>query len=145
MSYESALQTLLANELIVLLEAKAYEPQVKTKWWNNKHICAYHQNRGHLTNNCFTLKGSIQKLINNGTIKVNNLINNKDHTAFKNPFMNHEKGKSSRASQKELPQNKFNYAHYYVNTINMISEFDDVVNVIIVKDKNKKKSSNVVT
>ena len=41
-SYESALQTLLADDLNVLPEAKPYEPQVKPKWWNEKHTCAYH-------------------------------------------------------------------------------------------------------
>ena len=44
-SYESALQTLLADDLIVLPEARPYEPQVKPKWWNKKHTCAYHHNR----------------------------------------------------------------------------------------------------
>ena len=62
MSYESALQSLLADELIVLPEAKPYEPQVKPRWWNDKHICAYPRNRGHLTENCFVLKGAIQKI-----------------------------------------------------------------------------------
>ena len=46
-SYKSALQTLLANELIVLIKAKPYEPQVKPKWSNEKCICADHRNRGH--------------------------------------------------------------------------------------------------
>lgn len=91
-----------------------------------------------MTNNCLTLKGTIQKLINHGTIEVNNLSNNEDHTTFKNPFMSHENGESSKANQNTLPQTKVNYAHHYDNTIGMISGFDDTVNVIIVKDKNKK-------
>ena len=56
-SYEINLQTLLADELIVLPEVKPYELQVKPKWLNDKHIHAYHQKRGHLTNNYFFLKG----------------------------------------------------------------------------------------
>ena len=96
MSYVSALKILLVDEIIVLPKAKLYEPQVKPKWWSDKHFCAYYQNRGYLTNNCYALKGAIQKLINNGTIEVNNLYKNKDHTAFKNPFMSHKKGEFSR-------------------------------------------------
>ena len=96
-------------------------------------------------NNCFALKGVIQKLINDGTIEVNNFSNNEDHTAFKNPFMSYEKGESSKANQNAPPQTKVNYVHHNDNTIGMISEFDDTVNVIIVKDKNKEKSSNTVT
>ena len=107
-SYESALQTLLADELIVLPEAKPYEPQVKLSWWNNKHICAYHRNRGHLTNKCFSLKWAIQKLINDGTIEVNNLSNNEDHMTFKNHFMSHEKGESSKANQNAPTHTKVN-------------------------------------
>ena len=37
-------QMLLAHELIILLEAKPYDPQVKYLWWNEKHFCTYHQN-----------------------------------------------------------------------------------------------------
>ena len=40
---------------------------------------------------------------------------------------------------------KINYAHNYDNTINMISRFDDVVNVIIVKYKHKKHPLNTIT
>ena len=105
----------------------------------------YHWNRGHLTNNCFSLKGAIQKLINDGVIEVNNLSNNEDHTAFKNPFMSHEKGESSKANQNTPPHTKVNCVHHYDHTINIISSFDDIVNVIIVKDKNKKKLSNTIT
>lgn len=76
---------------------------------------------------------------------MNNLSNNEDHTAFKKPFMSHEKGESSKANQKEPPHNKVNYAHYYDNTFGMTSRFDDTVNIIIIKDKNKKQSPNVVT
>ena len=42
-------------------------------------------------------------------------------------------------------QTKVNYANHYDNTIGMISEFDDTVNVIIIKDKNKKQSLNAIT
>lgn len=122
----------------MLPEAKPYEPQVKPKWWNKKHTCAYHLNQGHLTNNCFSLKGVVQKLINDGTIEVNNISNNEDHTAFKNPFMSHEKGESSKANQNAPSYTKVNHAHHYDNTIGMISRFDDIVNVIIIKDKHKK-------
>lgn len=151
MSYESALQTRLADELIMLSKDKPYEPQVKSKWWNDKHICAYHRNWGHLTNNSFSLKVVSQKLmvsqklINNGTIEVNNLSNNEDHTAFKNPFVSHENGESSKANQKAPPHDKVNYAHHYDNTIGVISIFDDTINIIMIKDKNKKQSSNGVT
>ena len=137
-SYESALQTLLADELVVLPKDTPYRPQVKPKWWNDKKICAHHLNRGCLINNYFSLKGAIQKLINDGTIKVNNLSNNEDHTTFKNPFMSHEKGESSRANQKSPPHDKVNHTHHYDNTIGMISKFDEIINVIIIQDKNKK-------
>lgn len=76
---------------------------------------------------------------------MKNLNNNEDHTAFKNPFMSHEKGESSKANQNTPPQTKVNYAHHYDNTIGMIFGFDDTVNVIIIKDKNKKQSSNAIT
>ena len=59
--------------------------------------------------------------------------------------MIHEKGKSSRANQNAPPYDKVSYAHHYDNTINMVSRFDDIINFIIIKDKNKKQSSNVVT
>ena len=69
----------------------------------------------------------------------------KTDTAIKNHFMSHEKGESSKAIQNAPPHTKDNYVHHYDNTINMISSFDDTVNVIIVKDKNKKQSSNAIT
>ena len=59
--------------------------------------------------------------------------------------MSHEKGESSKANQNAPPQTKVNYAHHYDNTIVMISGFDDTVNVIIIKHKNKKQFSNVIT
>ncbi len=101
--------------------------------------------RGHLTKKCFSLKGVIQKLINDGTIEVNNLSNNEDHTVFKNPFMSHEKWESSTTNQNAPPQAKVDYAHHYDNNIGMIYGFDDTINVIIIKDKNWKKSSNAIT
>ena len=76
---------------------------------------------------------------------MNNFSNNEDHTAFKNPFMSHEKGESSRINHNTPSHDKVNYAHHYDNTINMISRFDDAINVIIIKDKNKKQSSNDIT
>lgn len=95
-TYERELQTLLEVELIILPKAKPYQPQVKPKCWSEKQICAYHCNQGHITNNCYALNGSIQKLIDNGTIEVKILCNNEDHRIFKNPFMSHDKGQSSK-------------------------------------------------
>ena len=43
-------------------------------------------------------------LINDDTIEVNNLSNNEDHMTFKNPFMSHEKGESSKANQNGPPK-----------------------------------------
>ena len=101
------------------------------------HLCLPSK-QGCLTNNYFSLKGEIQKLINDGVIEVKNLSNNEDHIDFKNPFTIHENRESSKANQNAPPQTKVNYVHHYDDTINMTSGFDDTINIIIVKDKNKK-------
>lgn len=79
-------------------------------------FCTYHQNLGHLTKNCYALKEAIQNLIDNGTIEVNSLHNNEDHTTFKSPFMSHEKGESCKNKQALSSNDKFNYAHNCDNT-----------------------------
>ena len=71
------------------------EPLTKASWWNEFFLCAYHQNQGNLTNNCYALKGAMQKMIDDETIEVKNFHTNEDYTTFKNPFMIHEKGESS--------------------------------------------------
>ena len=132
-------------DLVTLLEAKPYEPQVKPLWWNKKHHCAYHRNRGYLTNNYLALKGVIQKLIDDKIIEVNSLCTNEDHAAFKTPFMSHEKGESSKVNQNKLTNKKVNYAHNYDNTINMLSSFDNTINVIVIQEKHKKQPLNAIT
>lgn len=143
---ENALRTLVANKIITLPDLRPYEPQVKLNWWNDSHHCEYHRNKGHKTNECMKLKHLVQDLIDDGTIKIEGPQNNEDHTAFKNPFLNHEKGKSSNSNQNQKRGNeKVNFAHTYDNMINTLSEEDNTINVVVIKEKLRKASSNVVT
>lgn len=131
---ESALKTLLANKLIVLPEARSYEPPVKPNWWNDNHFCNYHQNKGHQTNDCQRLKHLIQDLIDNGTITVDSHKTNESHLAFKTPLPNYDKGEPSQLKD-DKGKAKVNYTYTY----------DDVVNVIIVKDNPSSEPINVIT
>lgn len=92
------------------------------------------------------LKHLVQDLIDNNTIKIEGPQNNGDHTTYKNPFLNHEKGESSNTNQNQKKGNeKVNFAHTYDNTINTPSEEDQSVNAIIIKGKSREESTNVVT
>lgn len=103
---ENSLRTLVANKIIILLESRPYKPQVKPSWWNDSHHCEYHRNKGHKINECMKIKHLVQALIDDGTIKVEIPQNNEDHTIFKTPVLNHEKGKTSNTNQKNKRGNE---------------------------------------
>jgi len=93
-SLETALRKLITNNLITLPSAREYEPKVKPHWWNDNDFYDYHQNRGHKTNDCISLKHIIQDLIEQNKISVNEQshghTSNNDHQAFKDPLPNYE-------------------------------------------------------
>lgn len=143
---ENALRTLISNKIITLPEARPYEPQVNPSWWNDTHHCEYHKNKGNKKNECMRLKHVIQDLIDDGVIKVDNPQNNKDHMTFKTPFFNHEKGEPSNSNQNNKRSNaEVNFSHTYDIDINSQSGYKNKINVIMVKDKQEKETSNVVT
>lgn len=99
-SLESVLKELLDEKLIQLQEARNWDPQVKPSWWNDLHYYHYHQNKGHMTKNCWQLKHAVQDLIDQKKVFVEGHQTNKYHTMFKNPLPNYHKGESSSAKTK---------------------------------------------
>ena len=86
-SYEIVLKTLIANNLITLLNnSQPYDPPVKPSWWREDHVCSHHKSKGHSTENCFKLKDVIQDLIDECKVSTDGLTKNADHKAFKQPF-----------------------------------------------------------
>lgn len=130
----SALKTLLANKLITLPEARDFEPKVKPTWWNDNHYCDFHRNKGHQTDDCQWLKHVIEDLIDNGVITVDGHKTNELHTTFETPLPNYEKGESS-TMQNGKGKAKVNYVHTY----------DNMVNVIVVKEKQQREPAHVIT
>lgn len=119
---ENALRTPIANKIITLPNSRPYEPQLKPPCWNDVHHCEYYRNKGHKATKCMRLKHVVQDLIDYVTIKVDGPQNNEDHTSFKTPFLNHEKGEASNLNQSNKRGNdKVNFSHTYDNTINYLS------------------------
>lgn len=80
------------------------------------------------------MKHLIQNLIDNGTITVDGHKTNESHLAFKTPLPNYEKGEQSNPKY-DKGKAKVEYAYTY----------DDVINVILVKDKTPSKPINIIT
>ena len=86
-SYEIVLNSLIANNLITLLDNSwPYDPLVKPSWWREDHVCNYHRSKGHSIENCFKLKDVIQDLIDEHKVSTDGLTKNADHKAFKQPL-----------------------------------------------------------
>lgn len=132
--FELALKTLPANKLITLPEVRDFEPKVKPASWNDNHFCKYHRNKGHQTNDCQRLKNVIQYLIDNEVIMVDEHITNESYTTFKTLLPNYEKDETS-TSRDRKGKEKANYAHTY----------DNVVNVILVKEKSQPEPAHAIT
>lgn len=139
------MRTLLADNIISfpLIRSPDFEP--KPKWWRENEFCDFHRGKGHKTNNCFSLKHTIQDLINSGDITIDNPKSNNDHTAFIEPFPKH--GQEVSTSQPNMGA-KRNYAYPGNNlVINMIEPcLSESCNVItIVRRDRQNQSTNTVT
>jgi hypothetical protein len=124
---EVVLQNIIQAKLITLPTYENYkEPQVKSPWYNENHLCEFHKIKGHMTVGCMKLKNLIQDLIKTKQIEIEPQGGNKDLKIYMNPMPDHGKGKA-----KETNYTKVN--HSYNENVIFLQEF---VSVITIKGPN---------
>lgn len=125
------MKQLIQAKFIKLPDIKA-EPVVKPHWWNDNAYYEYHRSKGHKTMSCFQLKHMIQDLLEQGVIEVDppHATSNTDHTIFKTPLLDHDKGKASSSNSTQTA----NYANTgYNNVINCFRTSNEYVSTLRIK------------
>ena len=108
----------------------------KPKWWNNNKYCDYHCMKAQKTTSCFQLKHEIKDLIDDRFIAVDPslLFSNSDHTIFKDPLENHDKGQASNSNTNT--QSSINYTHTgHDYTINCLNESNSHVSTLTLRNE----------
>ena len=86
------MKKILDHNLITLPELWPDEMQNKnTKCYKENEFCAYHRQKGHNTNKCWTLQHKIQDLIDSRKIDVDNPVvpSNQNLGIYQNPLPTH--------------------------------------------------------
>ncbi|XP_074297658.1 uncharacterized protein LOC141628409 [Silene latifolia] len=92
-TYAYALQRLSAQEKLNPIGPTLDPPADRQgKWYKPNAYCAYHQGKGHDTENCYRLKHEIQDMIENGSLPIPTVRPNN----LNNPFGDHANAKIRR-------------------------------------------------
>lgn len=113
------MKKLVQSNIITLPNYQNYqEPQVKLPLYNKKDLLDFHKIKGHKISSCMKLKNSIQDLIGNGDVTMDQQIGNQDPKIYKNPMLDHSKGNDNGKGK-----DYHIIGHFYKNLVASCDQF----------------------